>query len=275
MKIARKKYNIAVFIILLIGVAAMIFPFIWMVLSSFKDSTDVYAYPPKWIPSHFNFDNYARVFKMVPFLMYYANSIYTTLASMTLDVIISIITAYALAKLEFPGKNKLYVFIQSSMFVPIIVTMIPLFIMVSSAKLVDTYAGIILPQIMPAFTIMMLYSFFRTIPDEMLEAAKIDGCGYFRILAQIMVPNSKTIISTAAMFSFLGHWRNYTWPLIITNKSSMRTLPIGLKYLVQESSSEYQIMMAASVMAIIPILIAYLLMEKQFVQSITLTGIKG
>lgn len=270
-----RKNNIIIFIIVLIGAVAMVFPFVWMVFSSFKTSADVYAYPPKWMPSQFNFDNYKAVFKMIPFWRYYYNSIYTSVISTFLDTVISVMTAYALAKLNFPGRDKFYVFVQSSMFVPIIVTMIPLFIFVSSLGLVDTYTGIILPQIAPAFTTMLMFGFIKSIPDEMVEAAKIDGCGYLGILYSIIVPNSKTIIGTAAMFSFLGHWRNYTWPLIITNKTSMRTLPIGLKYLVQESSSEYQVMMAASLMAIVPVLIGYILMEKQFVRSITLAGIKG
>ncbi len=270
-----KKYNMIVFVIMAIGAFAMAFPFVWMILSSFKTSNDVYIYPPKWLPSQFNLDNYKTVFRMIPFGRYYLNSIYTTLIAMTLDTCISIMTAYALAKLDFPGRDKFYVFVQSSMFVPIIVTMIPLFLIVSKLRLIDTYAGIILPQILPAFTTLLMFGFVKSIPDEMIEAAKIDGCGYLTILLKIVVPNSTTIISTAAMFSFLGHWRNYTWPLIVTNRTEMRTLPIGLKYLVQEASSQYQIMMAASVMAIVPVLIAYMLMEKQFVRSITLTGIKG
>jgi len=269
------RYNIPAFLFLVAGSAIMLFPFIWMVLSSFKTPADVYAYPPKWIPSSFKFDNFMQVFDKIPFWRYYANSIYVSAWQTILQISISITAAYALAKLEFPGSSKVFAFIQSSMFIPAVVTMIPLFIVVSSLKLVDTYAGIILPQISGAFTTILIYSFFVSVPNELLDAAKIDGCNYYSMLYKIMLPNATTAISTATLFAFLSHWRSYTWPLIITNRTELRTLPIGLKYLVQETSSEYQLMMAASLMAIIPILIVFIFTEKQFVRSLTLTGLKA
>ena len=275
MKKLAKKYDFLAFIILALGSVIMIFPFVWMVLSAFKTSADVYAYPPKWIPSSFEFTNFAEVFKKIPFVRFYVNTIFTSVVQTVLQMLLSITAAYVLTKLNFPGKNKIFVLIQSSMFVPFVVTMIPLFIMISKVKLVDTYAGIILPQIFSAFTTMLLMSFFASIPNDLIYSAQIDGCGYYRILTSVVIPNAKTGISTATLFTFLTHWRSYTWPLLVTNNINLRTLPIGLKYLVQETSSEYQVMMAASLMAIIPVLIIYTLCEKQFVKSITLTGLKG
>ena len=275
MKRLIKKYDFLAFAILVLGSIIMIFPFVWMVLSAFKTSADVYAYPPKWIPSSFKFTNFAEVFKKIPFVRFYINTIFTSVAQTVLQMILSITAAYVLTKLNFPGKNKIFVLIQSSMFVPFVVTMIPLFIMISKVKLVDTYAGIILPQIFSAFTTMLLMSFFESIPNDLMYSAQIDGCGYYRILTSVVIPNAKTGISTATLFTFLTHWRSYTWPLLVTNDIKLRTLPIGLKYLVQETSSEYQVMMAASLMAIVPVLIIYTLCEKQFVKSITLTGLKG
>jgi len=275
LKKLAKKYDFLAFIILALGSVIMIFPFVWMVLSAFKTSADVYAYPPKWIPSSFEFTNFAEVFKKIPFVRFYVNTIFTSVVQTVLQMLLSITAAYVLTKLNFPGKNKIFMLIQSSMFVPFVVTMIPLFIMVSKVKLVDTYAGIILPQIFSAFTTMLLMSFFASIPNDLIYSAQIDGCGYYRILTSVVIPNAKTGISTATLFTFLTHWRSYTWPLLVTNNINLRTLPIGLKYLVQETSSEYQVMMAASLMAIIPVLIIYTLCEKQFVKSITLTGLKG
>ena len=275
MKKLAKKYDFLAFIILALGSVIMIFPFVWMVLSAFKTSADVYAYPPKWIPSSFEFTNFAEVFKKIPFVRFYVNTIFTSVVQTVLQMLLSITAAYVLTKLNFPGKNKIFMLIQSSMFVPFVVTMIPLFIMVSKVKLVDTYAGIILPQIFSAFTTMLLMSFFASIPNDLIYSAQFDGCGYYRILTSVVIPNAKTGISTATLFTFLTHWRSYTWPLLVTNNINLRTLPIGLKYLVQETSSEYQVMMAASLMAIIPVLIIYTLCEKQFVKSITLTGLKG
>ena len=273
-KLQKEPTNIAGSIVVLVGSFIMIFPFVWMILSSFKTVGDVYAYPPKWIPSEWNFNNYTQVFEMIPFWTYYGNSILTSVIQTFLQIAISVLAAYALTKLRFPGRNFVYRFLQSSMFVPTVVTIIPTFLIISKMGLVDTYAGIILPQIMAAFTTMLIMSFFVSVPNELLEAARIDGCGYMGCLFKVMLPSSVSGITTAALFSFLGHWKAYQWPLIVTNSTKLRTLPIGLKYLVQESSSEYQIMMAAALMAVVPVLIVYSIYEKQLVKSITLTGIK-
>lgn len=268
-------YNWLLFAVLAVGSVVMAFPFVWMILSSFKTAADVYAYPPRWLPSSWDWHNYSEVFRMIPFFRYYFNSIYTSVAQTLLEITLSVTAAYSLSKLNFPGRNFLINLIRSTMFVPMIVTLIPLYLVVSRAGLVDTYTGIILPQILSAFTIFLLMSFFVTVPNDLADSAKIDGCGYYRILTKVIIPNSMTAIGTAVMFSFLGHWKSYTWPLIITNKTKYRTLPIGLKYLVQESSSEYQVMMAASVMAILPVLIVFSFSEKQLVRSVTLTGLKS
>ncbi|MGH0052346.1 MAG: carbohydrate ABC transporter permease [Sphaerochaetaceae bacterium] len=270
-----ERMNMGIFSILLIGSLVMIFPFVWMILSSFKTVSDVYTYPPKWIPSGWKFTNFAKVFEMIPFGRYYFNSIFTSVMQTVLQLFISITAAYSLVVLDFPGKRFLYTLVRSTMFVPTVVTLIPLYLMVSKVGLIDTYAGIILPQVFAAFTIFLLVSFFTTIPHILYDSAKLDGCGYYRILASVVIPNSKSAISTAMLFSFLMHWKSYTWPLIVTNKATYRTLPIGMKYLVQESSSEYQVMMAAAVMAILPVLIVYVLFERQLVKSITLTGLKA
>lgn len=269
------KRNWILFIILMIGALSMLFPFVWMTLSSFKTKVDVYSFPPRWIPTVWTWANFKRVFEMIPFLRYYLNSIYTSLLQTGLVIGISILGAYALTKLRFPGQKVYSMFLLSSMFVPAVVTMIPLYLVVSSMGLNDTYAGIVLPQISTAFTTMLLSSFFSAIPNDLVDAARLDGCGHFGVLTKVVMPNSKGAISTATLFTFLGAWKSYTWPLIITTKTEFRTLPIGLKYLVTESSSEYQVMMAASLMAILPVLLVFIFAEKQLVRSITLTGMKS
>ena len=270
----NERPNIILSLILLAGSLIMIFPFIWMILSAFKTPADVYAYPPKWLPSVWSLDNFKAVFDMIPFWTYYGNSIFTSCVQTFLQILISIFAAYALTKLRFPGRNGIYKFIQSSMFVPTVVTIIPTFFIISKMGLVNTYAGIIFPQIMSAFTTMLIMSFFVSVPNELLEAARIDGCGFWHCLFKVMLPNATSGITTATLFSFLGHWKAYQWPLIVTNSTHLRTLPIGLKYLVQESSSEYQVMMAAALLTVVPVLIVYSIYEKHLVKSITLTGIK-
>ena len=270
-----KSTNWLVFTVLAIGSIAMLFPFVWMFLSSFKTAADIYSYPPKWIPSVWTTENFSKVFKMIPFGLYYLNTIYTTIVQTALQIGISIIAAYSLVHLDYPGKSLFYVFMRSSMFVPMVVTMIPMYLTVASMKLLDTYAGIILPQITTAFTTFLLISYFASIPKDLIDAAKLDGCGVLRVMTKVVIPNCSGAISTAGMFSFLGNWKSYTWPLIATTKTELRTLPIGMKYLMQESSSEYQVMMAASLMSIVPVLILFIFFSKQLVKSVTLTGMKA
>ena len=270
-----RHYNMPVFLILLLVSVVMIFPFIWMVLSAFKTNADVYAYPIRWLPSSFEWSNFQKVFQMVPFLRYYWNTILTSVLQTAIQIAMSIGAAYAFAKLHFPFKRTLYMLIQSAMFVPMSVLVIPLYQMVSGTGLVDTYAGIVLPQVLGVFTTMMLISFFTTIPDVLIDAAKIDGCGYFSILWHVIIVNSVTAISAAVLYAFLSHWRSYLWPLLVTNKTEMRTLAVGLKYLISEASSAYQLMMAAALMSIAPLIIVYILCEKNFVRSMTMTGLKG
>ncbi len=272
---SMKKYSVGAFVFLMLFSAVMIFPFVWMVLSAFKTKADVYAYPIRWLPSSFQWDNFTKVFQMVPFGRYYLNTIVTSVAQTALQIGLSVCAAYAFAKLVFPFKRTLYMLVQSAMFVPMSVLIIPLYHAISGTGLVDTYTGIILPQVLGVFTTMLLLSFFTTVPDELLDAAKIDGSGYFGILWHVMITNSVTAISAAILYAFLSHWRSYLWPLLVTNRTQMRTLAVGLKYLISEANSAYNVMMAAALMSIAPLMIVYMFCEKNFVRSITMTGLKG
>ena len=270
-----QHYNMPVFIFLMVFAIVMLFPFAWMVLSCFKTSAEVLAYPLVWFPASFQLDNFKKVFDMVPFGRYYINTIVTSVAQTAIQITMSVCAAYAFAKLKFPFKRTAYMLLQSAMFVPMSVLVVPIYQMISRSGMTDSYAGIILPQVLGVFTTMMLISFFQTIPDDLMDAAKIDGCGYFKILWHVIIVNSVTAIATALLYAFLSHWRAYMWPLLVTNKTEMRTVAVGLKYLVSETSSAYQIMMAGALMSIIPLLIVYLLCEKHFVRSMTMTGLKG
>jgi len=266
--------NWYIHLILLVGAIVMIFPFVWMFLSAFKTDADVFTYPPKWLPSKWTFNNFSRVFEMVPFGRYYLNSLIVTGAITLGQVFIAILAAYALARLNFPGKTLLTILILSTMIMPFEVTLIPTFLIVHKFGWLDTYQGLIVPFLFNGFSIFFLRQFFVTIPRDLEDAAKIDGCGYFGILFNVIIPNSKGAIGTISLFVFLTHWRSYLWPLVITNSTEMRTLPIGLKYFVEEGGTQYNLMMAASLMAIVPVLIVYILAEKQIVKSTTLTGLK-
>ncbi len=263
-----------VYIVLTIGSLVMIFPFIWMFFSAFKPDVDVFTYPPRLFPSQWVFDNFSNVLEMVPFVRYYLNSIIVTSGITLGQVAISILAAYALARLNFPGKIITMSLILATLIMPFEVGLIPKFIIVYKLGWIDTYQGLIIPVLFNGFSIFFLRQFFLMIPKDLEDAAKIDGCGYFKILTSVIIPNSKGPIGTITMFTFLTQWRSYIWPLIITNSDTMRTLPIGLKYLSEEGVSQYNLISAASLMAIIPVMIVYLLAEKQIVKSTTLTGLK-
>lgn len=275
MKRSISRLDAILLVLLSAGSIVMAFPFAWMLLSAFKTQADVYQYPPRWLPSELRWANFSDVFEKIPFMRFYLNSVFVGVAQTFLQIAISAMGAFALTKLNFPGKKALTGFMRSSMYIPEVVTMIPLFFIVSAAGLIDTYSGLIFPELSCAFTTLLLMSFFAGVPNDLIDAAKIDGCGYYGIFLRVMVPNSGAALGTASLFAFLSHWRSYMWPLIATNDVRLRTLPIGLKYLVQETGTDYQILMAASLMAIVPVLIVYLLAERQFVQSITLTGLKA
>lgn len=272
----KHKYQLIPTVILIFSSMIMLFPFVWMVLSSFKSTADVNAYPPRWIPTTWMPENYQTVLKRVPFGRYYLNGIITAGGATILTVTIALFAAYALSKLRFPGKKAMSVLFRACMFVPGIVLMIPQFFMFNKFRLSDTYAGIILPQIVSGFTVLMLKVLIDDIPRDLMESAMIDGCGFYRSFANVIVPNAKTAILTATLYSFVGQWGSYLWPLMITTKTEMRTLMIGLKYLMSDNGAglEYQIMMAAATMAVVPVFILYLCFEKQLVKSVVMTGIK-
>jgi len=274
LKSERKIRNLIALAILLTGLIIMLFPLFWMVLSAFKTDVDVYSYPPKWFPSSWSFNNFSRVFKMVPFGRYYLNSIFVTTLSTVGQVFISILAAYPLARLRFPFKNLIFMLIVATMLIPFAVIMIPLFMIISNLNWIDTYQGLIVPFLFSGFSIIFLVQFFTTVPRDLEDAAKIDGCGYFKILFNVILPNTKPAIATISIFTFLQHWTEYLWPLIVINTTEMRTLPVGLRYLMTEGGREYNLMMAASLMAILPVVIVYIFCEKRIIESITLTGLK-
>ena len=270
-----KTNNKLTYFILILSLGMLVYPFIWMILTSFKPDSDLYVYPPLFFPRNWNFENFTRVFKLIPFARYYINSIIVTTIGVFCQVSISIFAAYPLARLRFPLKNTIFTFVLLTMLMPFVVTMIPTFMIVAKLRWIDTYRGIIIPLLFSGFSIIFLRQFFIAIPKDLEDSAKLDGCGYLRILFHVIIPNTKEGISTITLFSFLTWWRQYLWPLIVINTTEIRTLPIGLKYLLSDGGKEYNILMAASVMSIVPVIIMYMILEKQFIKSVTFTGIKG
>ena len=263
------------YVLLIFMSAITIFPFIWMVGTSLKTTQEIFAFPPTLWPAEPQWQNFATVLERVPFLRFYLNSIVVTGILTFSQVATAALAGYAFARIAFPFKNFLFGAFLATLIIPNQVTMLPLFLLVSRFGWIDTYQGLTVPFLANAFAVFFLRQFFLTIPRELEEAARIDGAGRIRVLFQIVLPLARPALSTITLFIFLSEWDNYLWPLIVTNSEAMRTLPIGLRFFVEESGSQLHLMMAGAVMAVVPILLLFFMAQKQFIEGIAMTGTKG
>lgn len=275
-EIVKKIFSYA---LLILGSLTMVGPFMWMVTTSLKDAGAVFSFQKnwweEWIPMSFVWQNYVKAWHVVPFARFYANSLFVTAAVTLGQVVTSAMAAYAFARLRFPGRERIFFGYLATMMVPGAVTMIPVFILLKNLGWVDTYKALILPGIFTAYGTFMLRQFFLTLPRELEDAAKIDGCSYYGIFWRIILPLSKPALATLTTFTFMGSWMNFMWPLIVINTESKFTLPVGLAYFQSLHHTDWTLLMAASVMMILPILVLFMFNQRFFVEGIKLTGIKG
>jgi ABC-type glycerol-3-phosphate transport system permease component len=265
----------ASYVLLIVLSAATVFPFIWMVATSLKTPQEIFAYPPTFWPQELQWENFRTVLERVPFLRFYLNSLIVTSLITFWQVATSALAGYAFARLNFPFKNVIFTIYIATLIIPNQVTMLPLFLLVSRLGWIDTYQGLTVPFLASAFAVFFLRQFFQTIPRELEEAALIDGAGRRRILFQIILPLARPALATITLFIFLSEWDTYLWPLIATNAEAMRTLPVGLRFFVEESGSQLNLMMAGAVMAVVPILLLFFMAQRQFIEGIAMTGSKG
>lgn len=265
----------ASYVLLIALSVATVFPFVWMLGTALKSRQEVFAYPPTLWPSELHWENFTRVLEMVPFLKFYMNSLIVTSAITFFQVLGAALAGYAFARLRFPFKNALFMLYIATLIIPNQVTMLPLFLLVSRFGWIDTYQGLTVPFLASAFAVFFLRQFFQTIPRELEEAAVMDGASRRRILFQIVLPLARPALATITLFIFLSEWDTYLWPLIVTNSEAMRTLPIGLRFFVEESGSQMNLMMAGAVMAVVPILLLFFMAQRQFIEGIAMTGSKG
>jgi ABC-type sugar transport system, permease component len=266
----------------LIGTSlVMIVPFYWTFATSFKPAGDVFASPPKWIPNPWTLENYRDVFTQLNFGRYFMNSVFVTAMIVGLNIVFDTAAAYAFAKLRFPGRNVLFFMLLITLMVPFQVNMIPLYrMMVGLHKIipalgVDTYSGIILPGMIQVFGIFLMRQFLSSIPDEVLESARVDGASEFRILRSLIFPLAAPGMATLAIFTFLGAWNDFLWPLIVTNSDKMRTLPVGLALLQQKTAINVGPTMAGTVLTSLPMIVIFLLMQRRFIEGLTAGSVKG
>ncbi len=259
--------------VLLIGGLLMIVPFVWMLATSLKPAKEVFL--GNFFPIAPTLDNFQAVLKKVPFARWYLNSlIVATLSTLSVAFFDSLV-GFVLAKYNFRGKNVIFVFILSTLMVPTEMLIIPWFILSNSLNWVDTYWGIMFPGVMTAFGVFLMKQFMEGIPSELLDAARIDGVSEFGLFWRIALPLVKPAIAALCIFNFLGNWNAFLWPVIITEKMDMRTVPVGLSFFSGEAGSAWELIMAGASMATIPVLIVFLIFQRQIIKGIALTGLKG
>jgi len=264
-----------VYTVLILGALVMIIPFVWSVTTSLKSSTEVFSTPPFWIPFPLNFSAYGEMLERVKFGLYSFNTLKVAGLITIGQLITCSLAGYAFAKIKFPGRDIIFVLFLATMMVPAAVTMIPNFIIMSKLKWVDTHLGLILPYLGSAYGTFLMRQFFLSFPSELEDAAKLDGCTPISFYYRILLPNSKPILAALGLMTFQWAWNEFQWPLIMINSESKRTLQVGLSYLLNEHYINWTLLMASSVLTNLPILILFFLTQKQFVQSIKLSGLKG
>ena len=267
--------KVLIYAILVIVAAIMVLPFIWMVSASLKLEKDVFRYPFEWWPADPVWKNYAEIWTKVPFLTFTFNTAKLTLIITFLQLFTSSFAAYAFAKLDFKGRNLLFLAYIATIAIPWQVYMVPQFIMMRHLGLSDTHMALILLQAFSAFGVFLMRQFYVTVPTELVEAARIDGMSEYGIWARIMVPLSKPPIATLTIFTFVFVWNDFMGPLIYINSDDLKTIQLGLRMFISQYSAEYALIMAASLVSLIPVFILFFSMQRFFVEGVASSGIKN
>ena len=262
--------------IVLIAVALFtLIPFVWMISSSLKLDREVFAYPMKWIPETFHWENYVLIWQKVPMLTYFKNTAFIAIVVTCLQTLTSSFAAYAFAKLNFKGRDTLFLCYIATIAVPWQAYMLPQFIMMRSMGLYDTLWAMVVLQAFSAFGVFLMRQFYQGVPTELCEAARIDGLSESGIWARIMLPLSKAAIATLVIFTFVGTWNDYMGPMIYLTRDVNKTIQVGLRRFIQENSSDYHLIMAASLVSLLPVSIVFLCLQKYFIEGIATSGLKG
>lgn len=264
-------------IVLGLGALTMVVPFVWMVSTSFKELAQVFVYPPEWIPRPFVWQNYPDAFTAVPFARWFLNSLFIATLVTIGQLCTCSLAGFTFARMQFPGRNILFLIYLGTIMIPLHVTIIPVFVMMNGLGLVDTFWPLIIPALVSAWGTFLFRQYFLTMPQELEDAAKIDGSSFFRIYSQIFMPLAKPILATLGVFTFMGSWNDFLGPLIFLQSRDNKTLTIGLLQFRADFQglSNWPVMMAGVVISVLPVLIAFVIGQKYFVRGIALTGIKG
>ena len=267
--------KILLYVVLIALALFTLIPFVWMLSSSLKLDREVFTYPIRWIPETFHWENYQLIWTKVPLLTYFKNTAIIAILVTFIQTLTSSFAAYAFAKLNFRGRNVLFICYVATIAVPWQTYMLPQFILMRSMGLYDTLWAIVVLQSFSAFGVFLMRQFYQGIPTELCEAARIDGLSEYGIWFRIMLPLSRAAIATLVIFTFVGTWNDYMGPMIYLTRDVNKTVQVGLRRFIQENSSDYHLIMAVSVCSLLPVSIVFLALQKYFIQGIATTGLKG
>ncbi|CAL9339368.1 carbohydrate ABC transporter permease [Streptomyces werraensis] len=261
-----------------LGLLVMSAPFLWMALSAFKTRRDLTASPPVWIPSEWTLSNFSALLDQLDMPRYFLNSLIVAVLVTLCNLLFCSMLGYALAKLEFTGRSKVFGVVLAALMVPGNLLILPLYVLMTRLGLIDTYAGLVLPFAAGAFGVFLMRQFMQSIPDELLEAARIDGAGEWYIFWRIVLPLVKPALATLTIFTFLGSWNNFVWPLIATNDPDKYTLPVALATFANDPNRTVGggngMLMAGSLLVVLPVLLVFVVLQRHFTQGIATAGLK-
>lgn len=264
----------ALHLVMLLGLAVTLLPFWWMVMASFMPAGEASTFPPRFWPSSWSPEHYLRLWERLQIGRYFLNSLVLAGGVTLVSLLVNSLAGYAFAKYAFKGKNAIFGLLLSSLVIPGQVTMLPVFLLLKHMGLLNSYLGIIIPGAASIFGIFLIRQYLQGVPDSLIEAARIDGAGDLRIYWTIILPLAKPILVTLALFTFMGTWNDFLWPLIVLNRQEMYTLPVAIANLMGEHAPDPELMMAGAVVTILPILVLFLALQKYYIQGILMGGLK-
>jgi ABC-type glycerol-3-phosphate transport system permease component len=272
----RAVYYVALYAVVLAGLLLFCVPVYYMASTSLKAEWEVTALPVHWIPHEFRPSNYPEAFATAPFGRYFYNSLVVAFWVVLSTLLFSALAGYGFAKFDFPGKTLCFLLVLSTLMIPFQILLIPLYVLVHSFGWTNNYLGLIVPGALSAFGVFLMRQFCLTLPDELLDAARIDGAGEGGIFLRIVLPLLKPPLASLAIITFLGSWNNFLWPLIVVNRGDLFTLPVGMTVFSQPLRAPYwTYIMAVSTVATLPVIIVFLALQKYFIQGVVLSGMKG
>lgn len=263
-----------IYLFLTAGAILMLLPFVWMVSASLKEREEVLMFPVKWIPNPMHFENFAQVFKEIPFALYMANTFKITICILIIQLFTSSFAAYGFAKMDFPAKNILFLGYIATLAIPFQVYMVPQYIVMRRMGFVDSHIGLIIMNAFTPFGVFLIRQFFMGIPDSLCEAARIDGMSEYGIYVKIMLPLTKPALATLALTTFVRAWNDFMRPLIYLNKGNLLTLQVGLRSFISINGADYHLIMAGSLIALVPIFILFIFLQRYFVEGYATAGMK-